>query len=396
MYFLADRSNASIDLFHVQVNPVPAKLTVAAPNQFAGNVPTCAVANGCNGPNGIMTILNPGTGGKELWAGDGPTMTPGIGSPVCPTTCSTVKVFDANGNLSHVISTGGVFRADELCFAPRDGIIRPNGLVLIANDLDSPPYISFIPTDGPDAYQVIGTIQLPTATGGIEQCQWNPDTGRFLLNLPEVSGGEGNVLVINPNNFGGPPAGYGRTFFPVDNDTCADPQGMAIGPTIGFPIFDSTVLLGCNGPTVGGAIPGTFNSVIVRGSNPSSILVTLLGQGGADQVWFDPIALHYFITGGSLVPTQTYGITDARTGLIDQTITIGVTNGTTRRSHSTASWSGSGLGSTVTAAFVPVSATGGTPAPGFQSNVCGFSATQGCIAVFGAVPIPINDTADLD
>src|SRR6516164_10712780 len=48
-YFLADRSNASIDLFHIQVNPVPSKLTVAAPNQFAGNVPTCPIANACNG-----------------------------------------------------------------------------------------------------------------------------------------------------------------------------------------------------------------------------------------------------------------------------------------------------------------------------------------------------------
>jgi hypothetical protein len=307
-----------------------------------------------------------------------------------------VKVFDANGNLSHVISTGGTFRADELCFAPRDGAARPNGLVLIANDLDSPPFISFIATDGPSAYKVLGTIPLPTATGGIEQCQWDPGTAHFLLNLPEVSGGEGNVLVIDPNTFGGPPAGYGRTFFPVDGTLCFDPQGMAIGPFLGFPFFDDSVLLGCNGATVGGGIPGTFNSVIVLASNPSAILVVLLGQGGADQVWFDPIAVHYFITGGSLLPTQLFGITDAATGLIDQNIPIGNTNGTTRRSHSTASWSGSGLGSTVTAAFLPVSATGGTPAPGFQSNVCGFSATQGCIAVFGAVPIPINDTADVD
>ena len=121
-YFLADRSNASIDLFHIQVNPTLLKLTVAAPNQFAGNVPTCPIANACNGPNGVLTLLNPGSGAKELWVGDGPTMTPGIGSPVCPMTCSTVKVFDSNGVLTHVISTGGVFRADELCFAPPSAV----------------------------------------------------------------------------------------------------------------------------------------------------------------------------------------------------------------------------------------------------------------------------------
>jgi hypothetical protein len=392
MYFLADRSNASIDLFHVQVNPQPLKLTVAAPNQFAGNIPTCPIANACNGPNGVMTILNPGSNAKEMWVGDGPTMTPGIGSPVCPTTCSTVKVFDSNGNLSRVISTGGQFRADELCFAPPNAAFgHPNGLVLIANDADSPPFVSFIPTDGPNAYTVIKQIPFPTATNGIEQCQWDGATQLFYLNLPEVSGpGDdtkpGNVVEINAAILS--PVG----FFPIDITQCAGPQGMAIGPGGGV------ILLGCNAPTVIGAGPvfGTNNSVVVFAGNPSIIQTTLLGQGGADQVWFDPIAVHYFITGGSLLPAQTFGITDAGTNTQDQNIFIGFTGATTRRSHSTASWSGSGLGSTVTAAFVPVSATGGSTTAPFTSTVCGASALQGCIAVFGTVPIPTNDTADLN
>jgi hypothetical protein len=391
-YFLADRSNASIDLFHIQVNPTPSKLTVAAPNQFAGNVPTCPIANACNGPNGVITLLNPGSNAKELWVGDGPTMTPGLGGPVCPTTCSTTKVFDSNGTLTHVIPSTGVFRADELCFAPPDGVARPNGLVLIANDADSPPNIVFIATDGPNAYTVIGRIQFPTATNGIEQCQWNPNTGRFLLNIPEISGpgddtAPGAVAVINANTFGGPP--FVQTLFSVPITNCAGPQGMAIGPA-------NTVLLGCNAAVVGGPFDGNFNSVIVSGTNPSIVLAELVGQGGADEVWFDPLAQHYFITGGSLLPAQTFGITDAATGLQDQNIFIGLTGATTRRSHSTASWSGSGLGSTVTAAFVPVSATGGSTTAPFSSTVCGSSATQGCIAVFGTVPIPTSDTADVN
>ena len=184
MYFLADRSNASVDMFKIQVNPVPLKLTVAAPNQFAGNVPTCPIANACNGPNGVLTLLNPGSNAKEMWVGDGPTMTPGIGSPVCPTSCSTTKVFDSNGTLTHVINSGGTFRADELCFAPPDPANnRPNGLVLIANDAESPPNIVLIATDGESAYKVVQTIQFPVATNGIEQCQWDGtigSNGRFL------------------------------------------------------------------------------------------------------------------------------------------------------------------------------------------------------------------------
>jgi hypothetical protein len=412
VYFLADRSNASIDLFHIQVNPQPLKLTVAAPNQFAGNVPTCPIPNACNGPNGLITLLNPGSNAKEMWVGDGPTMTPGIGSPVCPTTCSTVKVFDSNGTLTHVISTGGQFRADELCFAPANAMAgRPNGLVLIANDSDAPPFISLIPTDGPNAYTVVQQIQFRVATNGIEQCQWDgtipgvPQNGRFLLNVPEVNGPAddsvaGSVFTITgtlPATITPNPANLGLTGN-VNITRCAGPQGMAIGPRPG-----DSVLLGCNAPTVVDPGPpivfGFNNSVVIdkgTGAGIGGIIATLQGQGGADEVWFDPLAIHYFITGGSLVPAQTFGITDAATNQQDQNIFIGFTNGTTRRSHSTASWSGSGLGSTVTAAFVPVSATGGTPAPGFQSTVCGSSAAQGCIAVFGTVPIPTNDTADLD
>lgn len=395
MYFLADRSNASIDMFHIQVNPVPAKLTVAAPNQFAGNVPTCPIANACNGPNGVLTLLNPGSNAKEMWVGDGPTMTPGLGSPVCPTTCSTVKVFDSNGTLTHVISTatssgGGLFRADELCFAP-PGPGHPHGLVLVANDADSPPFVSFIATDGPAAYTVVATIPFPQATNGIEQCQWDGATQLFYLNLPEVSGpgddtAPGNVVEISPISL----STVG--FFSIDITQCAGPQGMAIGPG-GF-----VILLGCNAPTVVSAGPpivfGTNNSVVVFAGDPSDILTTLLGQGGADQVWFDPIALHYFVTGGSLLPAQQYGITDAGSNVIDQNIFIGFTGATTRRSHSTASWSGSGLGSTVTAAFVPVSATGGSATAPFTSTVCGASAAQGCVAVFGTVPIPNTDPFD--
>jgi len=384
------------------VNPQPLKLTVAAPNQFAGNVPTCPIANACNGPNGVLTLLNPGSNAKEMWVGDGPTMQPGIGSPVCPTSCSTTKVFDSNGTLTHVINSGGTFRADELCFAPPNAAAgRPNGLVLVANDADSPPSIVLIATDGESAYKPVLTIPFKVATNGIEQCQWDRTIGtrgRFLLNVPEVNGkGDdskpGSVFTINPNVGVLPDNQATITPNPanmtlvgnVDIDFCAGPQGMAIGPRPG-----DDVLLGCNAP----AFNGFSNSVIVdkgTGAGIGGRIATLQGQGGADQVWFDPLAVHYFITGGSLLPTQTFGITDAVSHQQDQNITIGTTGMTTRRAHSTASWSGSGLGSTVTAAFVPVSATGGSATAPFMSTVCGSSATQGCIAVFGVVPIPNPD-----
>jgi hypothetical protein len=84
---------------------------------------------------------------------------------------------------THVINTGGTKQADELCPDPRDN------LVLMANDADSPPFVTLISTV---TYSVLKTIKMdgtngtPKATNGIEQCQRNPSTGMFYLNIPEV------------------------------------------------------------------------------------------------------------------------------------------------------------------------------------------------------------------
>jgi hypothetical protein len=381
LYLLADRSNSSIDIVPIIVNPPVFKIVPTGANAFAGNVPAAACggqANVCSGPNGILTINNPNpAAGKELWVGDGPTM-----NPVCASTCSTVKVFNSAAVQTHTISTGGSFRADELCFAP-PGPGHPNGLILIANDADAPPFVSFIPTDGPNAYTVIAKISFPQATNGIEQCQWDPQTGVFYLNLPEVSGPgndtvPGNVVFISPVTMSP------FAFVPVPINECAGPQGMAIGPRPG-----TDILLGCFAPTIPS---GLNNSVIINDFN-GLVNTVLVGQGGADQVSFDDIGgQHYFLPNGALLPAQSLGITDARTRTIDQNIFVGFTGGTTRRVHSLAGWSGSpiGLGTSVTAVIMPVPQVGGTPLPPFTSSLCGADALAGCITFFGTIPIPTN------
>jgi hypothetical protein len=396
IYLLADRSNASVDVIPIQVNPPTFKVF----GNFAGNVAAAACggqANSCSGPNGILTLNNPNlAAGRELWVGDGPTFNTACGGDGL--SCSTVKVFNTAALLTHTISTGGTFRADEMCFAPPNAANnRPNGLIMVANNADTPPFISIIATDGPNAYQVVQQVKFPNATGGIEQCAWDPTAGtsgtlgRFLLNSPEINGmGNGNIFTINVN-IGAITPGNQATISPsptntaiagnVDDANCVAPQGMAIGPRPG-----GDVLLGCN---------GSVDTVIVD-HNPGlggnfTIVQVLFGQGGCDEVWFEDIAgQHYFITGGSQLPAQNFGITDAVNRKQDQNFFVGFTGGTTRRSHSTAGWSGSppGLGTTATIAFLPVNQIGGTPLPPFTSNLCGADALQGCVAIIGAVPQP--------
>jgi hypothetical protein len=134
LYFLADRSNKAVDVIDTTDNTLSVQLLGTGPNGtfqgFTGN-------NDTSGPNGVLTVNH-----QEVWAGDGN---------------STVKVIDLTSQqTTHVISTGGAARADELCWDPRDH------LILIANDADSPPFVSFISTD---TYSVVGRITFDGVQG---------------------------------------------------------------------------------------------------------------------------------------------------------------------------------------------------------------------------------------
>jgi DNA-binding beta-propeller fold protein YncE len=134
-YFLADRSNKSVDIIDTATKTVTRQIGGFV--GFTGN-------NDTSGPDGLLTLENKGK--NEIWVGDGN---------------STLKVIDyASGTITHTISTGGTGRADELCYDPAEH------LVMIANDADSPPFVSFIPTQGPNAYTVVkssSTVNPETA-----------------------------------------------------------------------------------------------------------------------------------------------------------------------------------------------------------------------------------------
>ncbi len=326
-YFLADRSNKSIDV----INTSSLSLTAQYQAGFAGAVLVNGkVNNDISGPNGVLTLHN--QGGKQIWVGDGPTVAPNATFcaqnafnpnptaqfPLVPLTgkCSTAKVLDAGGTLIHTISTNGAKRADELCFDPKDN------LILIANDADSPPFISFISTA---SYKVVKQISIPEATNGIEQCQWSERTGMFYLNIPEVNGSgsdteDGSVYVYEPKDvLAGSTTPEKKFDISITNTGCAGPQGMAFGP-------DDQILLGCHGE------PG---SIIIDQDN-GGLIAKLPDMGGADEVWFNSADAHYFIASSSdveesnesdkcpstFVHPHEINVVDSRTQQADQTICV--------------------------------------------------------------------------
>ncbi len=398
-YYLADRTNKAIDVVPIQNNP-PIFFITSPTAPFAGATGN----NNTSGPNGVMTFTNAaatfGSNAKQVWVADGPTANPACTATGVPV-CSTVKIFAGNNAaLAMTIPTGngkpgtvGVNRADEFC------LDQPDGILLVANDADTPPFDTFISTN---TGAVLGRIILdgenapghgPNATNGIEQCQFNPATGVFYQNLPEVNGAgddSSNGAVIRIQAAAVKSATNGLVpvldSATIDNAICAGPQGMAIGPV-------PQILLGCNAQTrttTGGPLSGPQNSLVINDGLGTGAFGTpfqvLDNQGGSDEVWFEPQSGNYFLANGSAIPAQQLGIASSTLLPPLQNAFVGFSGSTTRRSHSVAGWSGvmAGVngGQRFSLALLPVAQVGGTPAP-FSSTLCEpGSASTGCIALF--------------
>lgn len=346
LYLLADRTNKVVHVVDTTTNTLLVDL--AATPAFAGATPS----NDNAGPDGVITVNH-----REVWVGDGP---------------SQIKVIDLfSQKTTHVISTGGAKRADELCFDPRDQ------LVLMANDAESPfPFISFVSTVN---YSVVGQIVMngtvapggkiasPAATNGIEQCQWDRRTGKFYVNIPEVNGPgndtqPGAVVVISPATL------QIEKVVSIPLGKCAGPQGMTVGP-------DHQILLGCNDPNK------TVASTVIIDDRDGKVKHTVANQDGSDEVWFNEGNNSYFLARSGGANPQKLGIIDAGDGEklgSDQSVAIGLPNSPPSSPHGTAH--SVAADPVFNQIYVPIPSTAGL-------NVCsnaGGSDAQGCIAVFTA------------
>jgi hypothetical protein len=271
IYILADRTNKSVDVVDTRTNTVINQLTPGFVG-FTGN-------NDTSGPNGVLIVNH-----SQVWAGDGDS------------TLKLILLGPERGQLIATINTGGTARADELCYDPNDHVI------LVANDADTPPFITFVSST---SHAILGQIKMdgnnstPQATNGIEQCQWSPRTGKFYLNIPQVAGTPGAndtsgvVLQIDPVS-----REIENTFSSLASTNCRGNQGMAIGP-------DHQILLGCSNS-------GT-DSVIID-ERTGEILIELPGESGSDEVWYNPGDIHYFLANGNhktgVTPSPQLGVVD--------------------------------------------------------------------------------------
>lgn len=331
LYVLSDRTNASVDF--IDSNHDNFLFRVGG---FKGVVLTNGVANNSlSGPDGVVIVNN-----REVWAGDGD---------------STVKVIDiATRKIVDTISTGGQFRADEDSWDPRDHILA------VANNADTPPFLTLINTDTHKIIKRItfdGTNGTPNATNGLEQSQYSRGTGMFYVSVPQVGPdpADGGVSVIDPHS-----QSVVATFLVRD----CSPAGMALGP-------HRQALLGCSASF--GTSPNVLTQTVVIDIANGDIKANITQVGGSDEVWYDRGSNNYYL--GARANTDNTGKVTPILGVVDASSnTFDPSPVTSTTAHSVAADRGNRH------VFLPIGfVPPGSPAGTDPTNPC---PQHGCIAVY--------------
>ncbi len=344
LMYLADRSNASVDIFSAQTNSFVGRV-----GSFVGIQPQpvnpATVNNDISGPDGVV-VANFG-GAKQLWAGDGPSLLKGFDL--------TVPGSPPLGGTP--INTGAVpaTRVDEMAFDPQ------HHLLLVANNAADPPFATLVDTQ---TRTIVAKITFnganadghnaPNATNGIEQAVWDPSHGgRFFISIPQLNGGgPGGVAMIDPLT-GNVTKVYDFATLSGGAVTACSPAGLALGTggklMVGCGVASQSILLDPNANGGNGSIK-TFPQV-----------------SGEDMVWFDPTTNRYFLAARLNPGGPVLGIIDGLTETFLQNVR------TTPGDHSVAVDPVSGE------VFVPFGGSFGAAV----NNIC----PLGCIGVFG-VPEP--------
>lgn len=325
--FVADRSNAAVDIFNGATNSFVGRAT-----GFTGQQATTSVS----GADGVVVV----GATHSLYAGDGNSTLKAfnVGNPSAPT------------QLFAPVNTGGNFRVDEMAYSPS------TNLILAANNADLPAFGSLINATTGAIVKTNITVPNTPVGGGLEQPVWDPGTGTFFISVPAFngSGNPGGIAEIST-------AGVVlRTFdFGTMGITSCSPAGLVLGAS-------GNLMVGCGNANTQTIL---FNPAANGGTG--AIVKTFSQISSSDELWYDPTTGFYFVTGIDSGVRAFDVISDATDTLL-QSVPLPVA--ATLNTHSIAVDSLNGE------VFVPL--PGGT-----GNSYC----PNGCIAVFqeaAAIPEP--------
>ena len=271
LYYLADRSNAALDIIETVHNKFLTRVGgFVGVRNGANGLPSTAVS----GPNGVQPV-----GVGEVWVGDGD-------STVKVVDLFTQKVVDVVSTIrtdepGHTADTDK--RADEMAYDPRDHIL------VAANNAATPPFVTFISTQ-PGHHQVLKQIVF-SDYAGVEQPAYSPKTRKFYVNLTATNADPniGGVAVVNPQTL------TVERIFPLQD---CNPAGLAVGARL-------DLLVGCS---------LTDSSQIISSAD-GSVETDIPQVAGSDQVWYNQGDHHYYLAARNNAASKggpSLGIIDAR------------------------------------------------------------------------------------
>lgn len=249
--FLADASNASVDLIDTRTNTLIGQ--IGGFRGFHGSRDT-------QGPGGVL-VDDLG----QLWASDGD---------------STVKVIDLSSRtIVATLTTGGARRADEMAYDPQDQ------LLLVTNGSEAVPFATFISVT---KRAIVGKLVFAGAGGGLEAPVFDAQTHRFYLSVPANKQEPGGAVgVVEPLTQ--------RLVREYPLPAC-DPSGIALDPVT------QDLLLGCSG-----------HPVIVSAPT-GQVEATILQTSGCDEVWYNRGDQRFYLAAFTNPTGPLLSVVDAVTG----------------------------------------------------------------------------------
>jgi hypothetical protein len=341
--FIADRSNAGVDIFSGSSLTFLGRATTSPPPFSAGPFTGQQATTSVSGPDGVLTVTSGGV--TTLYAGDGN---------------STLRVYNATNPAQPFltqapISTGGTTRVDEMAYSPL------TQQVLAANNAETPAFATlFSTTNGHSPVTpIVSHITVPGGIndGGMEQPAWNPTTKTFFVSIPQLAGANnpGGVIEVTTTGTVKQTIDFGT----LGIASCA-PSGLAVG--------GSTMLVGCN------ARGTTQTTQAVLLNKDGSFNKMIPGTGGTDELWFDPKTGKYYVTGdvNNANNSRFFKVFDENGNLL-QTVNLPTT--TSAHSITVDPFTGD--------VWVPIAGTVG------PNGVNPCPTSVGCIAVFSQLtPVP--------
>ena len=378
LYYLADRSNAALDVVDTTTDTLFGQIggNPAFQPGFAGDTGTSATS----GPNGVVAAS------PCIFATDSP---------------SRVVSFDSSMSFTAAVSSfntgGGNLRADELAFDPRDR------LLLVINNANVPPFGTLINVSSSCVLSQPKTIFFTAANGvdaqnGAEQPVWDPRTQRFYVSIPQIGPNPQNGGVIKINPIGGAI----EAVYPIN---FVSPAGLTLNPNTGDLLAGSNTVFDTSGKTCSPVVPGSVASPVGVPATCTGIaapqsaicnprpgrdctgnaLVAVPGVGGGDEIWFNSGDGNYYVTAGNDPVGPVFGVIAAVSGTNTNVLTQlvptlppvpAVTTGANKHGAGTVhSIAASAANNHV---YVPL------PANTSYSDSAGNTCVQGCIAVFSA------------